>query len=78
MAIEDTLDVLSTCLNGGTMSLDVYVKSFRLLAEKQYKCRLLGIKIQERQKSQRRPSSAEAVQLPQGDAWKHTATYPAC
>jgi hypothetical protein len=53
-AIEDALDVLSSALMGGTMSLDVYVRSYRLLAEEQYKCRLLGMKVHERQQSRQR------------------------
>lgn len=78
MAIEDCLDALSNGLSCGAMSLDTYVRQFRLLAEDQYKCRLLGVKIQERQKSRAPPpAAAAAVQLPQGDAWGHTATYSA-
>ena len=81
MAIEDSLEVLSNALNGGTMSLDVYVRSFRVLAEEQYKFRLLGSKIQERQKAQGSQAAPayghDAVHLPQGDAWGQTAAYPA-
>ena len=76
MAIEECFDLLASALNAGSVKLDVYVKSLRLLAEDQYRCRLLGIKIQERQHLQPRPPSAEAVQLPQGVAWRSTATYP--
>ena len=77
MAIEDCLDALSNGLASGAMSLDTYARQFRLLAEDQYKCRLLGVRIQEQQQSRARPpAAAAAVQLPQGDAWGHTATYP--
>jgi Vps23 core domain len=77
MAIEDSLDVLSNALMGGNMSLKVYIRSFRLLAEEQYKYRLLGSKIQERQRSAQHAHNGQAVQLPQGDAWRNTAAYPA-
>ena len=78
MAIEECFDVLSSALNNGAIELDVYIKSLRLLAEDQYRCRLLGMKIQEKQRSQQQPlRSAETVQLPQGDNWRNTSTYPA-
>ena len=84
MGIEDSLEVLSNALNGGTMSLDVYVRTFRVLAEEQYKFRLLGMKIQEKQNARQHQSQAsavptygqDAVRLPQGDAWGRTAAYP--
>ena len=79
MAIEDSLDVLSSALNTGSIELDVFVRAFRVLAEEQYKSRLLGMRIQERQRGQQSHAAGswQGVQLPQGDAWKHTSTsYP--
>jgi hypothetical protein len=80
MGIEDCLNAVTSALDCGSITIDAYVRNFRLLAEDQYKCRLLGIKIQEQQRAKSPQVSQQTfagVQLPQGDAWSRTSTYPA-
>jgi hypothetical protein len=78
MAIEDCLDALSSALDSGSVTVDAFVRNYRLLAEDQYKCRLLRIKVEERQRAKQlqQQAVAGAVQLPQGDMWGRTSNHP--
>jgi hypothetical protein len=88
MANEEAQAVLFDCLKAGSVTLDVYIKVCRELAEQQFRSRLLGNKLQKEQHQRHAQAAPRAtgvwgevqgpqggVLLPQGDAWRHTATY---
>lgn len=82
MAIEESLEVLQDALKGRAADLEVVMRLGRELAQKQFYCRALGAKLQQKQRerhsanmhsSQSYPQAG--VMLPMGDAWSRVSTY---
>lgn len=82
MAIEECLEVLQDALKGRAAGLEVVMRLGRELAQKQFYCRAVGAKLQQKQRerhaagSQRDQAGPQAgVLLPMGDAWSRISTY---
>jgi Vps23 core domain len=78
MAIEEALEVLFEALKSRAAPLEVYIKLCRELAGQQFRCRALGARLQQKQRTaaQAGPFGSVGVLLPMGDAWSRVSTYP--